>query len=262
MAITFKNAPLIEAVAELRWGAVAPIMVVGQPFNFTTEVAAGEEFFMHFGAECSVRGMMRAERVLPQGMPAFPGQVVYRFRSPANGSSLLQVGPGVFSANALPPYGSWEGFKDHIGVGLDVLLSTRPEHERDAPFSHVNIRYINGFGDDYLGGISGRKFLEVLGFGLQQPGRLMEISKEAAEEAVSLSITTKVSDVFTFQVNISEGIKDGLPAKIVELSATTTNVAANSGALLEVLQSSHDLIEQVFLEVTQAFHHFMAPQGN
>ena len=262
MAITFKNAPLIEAVAELRWGAQPFAMVPGQQFTFTTEAVAGEEFFMHFGAECSTRGMMRAERVLPQGMPAFPGQVVYRFRAPGATSMLLQVGAGVFSANVLPPYGSWDSFKGHIGTGLDVLLSSRPPAEHGTAFSHVNIRYINGFGDEYLKGMSGKQFLEKLGFSLQKPGRLMSISQGAAEEAVNLSIITKVNEEFTFQVNISEGFKDGLPAKIVELSATTLNVGADKAAILDILQSSHDMIEEVFLDVTQAFHQVMEPQGN
>lgn len=262
MTTTFSNAPLIEAIAELRWGAASalPVIAPGQPFTFTTEGVASEEFFMHFGAECSAKGLMRAERILPQGLPAFPGQVVYRFRTTPPANRLLQVGSGVFSANILPPYGNWDSVKEHFATGVDVLIASRPESERNSKFSHVNIRYVNGFGSEYLDGITRNSFLRSLGFVVTKPRRLQVISDGAASESFNLSTTINVSDGFIFQVNVSEGLKDGHPAQIVELSATALNIAPDREEILNVFQSSHDLIEEVFLDMTQAFHQVMEPQ--
>lgn len=258
MTITFENSPLIEAIADLRWGAAAEFpakIVPGQSFH---ELSINEDFFMHFGAECGALGMQRAERVLPQGFPALPGQVVYRFRSSeAHANNLLQVGTGVFSANALPPYGSWGDFKGFISRGIDALLAAMPEKERDSKFASANLRYLNGFGEEYRGAYSGQDFLRALGFGVERPKELQKVLSEAEQEVVSLSVKSKINNSSSFQVNIYEGVKEGAPALIVELSATVIGVSKDKDELLSVFQKSHELIEKTFIDMTKDFHGIM-----
>lgn len=114
MEITFRNAPLAEVVVELRWqptqvgiipfqtpGTPQPSVIVG-----TTEL---ENFYADFANNIAKHGFVRSERLIPSGMPAIQGQAVLRFRStlPDKTGVLYQVGPGMFSANAIPPYRSW-----------------------------------------------------------------------------------------------------------------------------------------------------------
>ncbi|QPI09742.1 TIGR04255 family protein [Stutzerimonas stutzeri] len=264
MAITFDNAPLIEAVAELRWGAASTMpaqMLPGQTITFGPDASASEDFFMNFGGECSALGMQRAERIVPQGFPVLPGQVVYRFRSgDKNVHTLLQVGNGVFSANALPPYPSWDlGFKELIGNGVEALLNSRPSSEKGAKFSTLSLRYINGFDEKFRAGLSGEAFLNKLGFSIGKPGKLNEIFGRE-DQAIGLSINSRVDDKHSVQVNIGEGLKDGAPATMVELTVTTMNVSPDKEEILRVFQTSHDLVEEIFLDMTRHLRDLMKPR--
>lgn len=253
MTATRDRVPLIEAVAELRWGAAGaiPVQILpGQTFTFGPESSSSEDFFMNFGAECAGLGMPRAERVVPPGFPVMPGQVVYRFRSTDKGlHNLLQVGSGVFSANALPPYRSWVEFKEFISRGIDALLASRPVAEKDSEFLHVNLRYINGFGPEYRDGFTPHDFLGKLGFSVSKPKALSELLAGAKEEIDNVSIVSKIDGKSSFQVNVSEGIKDNAPAQFVELSSVVSNVSPDRDVLLAVFQEAHDLIERVYLDM-------------
>jgi len=102
----FKNPPLVELIAELRWGTAG--IVAGPQGAPQLVMATGsqyEEFFMRFGSKIAALGYERIERIIPPGFPAPPFQATYRFRKkePEQGTTLYQVGGGVFSANITPP---------------------------------------------------------------------------------------------------------------------------------------------------------------
>lgn len=259
MAIHFENAPLIEVIAELRWGPAFPPIGVGQQFTFDADVSQSEEFFMHFGAECSVRGLQRAERVVPPGFPVMPGQVVYRFRSgDKSAPNLLQVGPGVFTANALPPY-AWAAFDRFMREGIDALLSARPASERDEAFATVNLRFVNGFGADFLQGESRLVFLQKLGFNLQSPRALESLTNDSKEATLNLNYSALLGNGSRVNVSIAEGLKDGEPIQILELGVTHSNLVPDKENILEVLSESHAMIEEIFLDMTKKISDIMIP---
>lgn len=267
MAINFQNAPLIEVIAELRWGAgfsFPPQMMTslqGQQFNINMEASQHEEFFMNFGAECGARGLQRAERIVPQGFPMLPGQVVYRFRSNERSQhNLLQVGPGVFTINALPPYKSWESFQDFMSRGLDALLASRPENEAAGNFASVNIRFINGFGSEYFEETSKIAFLQSLGFDLKVPSELEKISQEDESTFFNMNYVTNLKAGAKLQINIGEGAKDGSPIQVIELGCTHENISPTKKDLLDALNASHDIIEKIFMDMTKPIHAAMKPR--
>ena len=74
MSTTFKNAPLIELIAELRWNVHSPPLGTPQtPLASIALMALNanqfDEFFMRFGGEVYKLGYERAERLLPSGFP-------------------------------------------------------------------------------------------------------------------------------------------------------------------------------------------------
>lgn len=267
MAINFENAPLIEVIVELRWGAGLPFPPPGFPgapsqlFNVNLEASQHEEFFMNFGAECGSRGLQRAERTVPQGFPLIPGQVVYRFRSSDRSQqNLLQVGPGVFTVNGLPPYKGWPSFEAFIARGIDALLASRPVHEVSSNFSSVNIRFINGFGEDYFQGTSRLSFLKSLGFIVQVPEELEAVAQEDDSTFFNMNYITNLKGGAKLQVTVAEGAKEGLPIQVVELGTTHEGVPPTKRDLLEVINISHDLIEKIFLNMTAPIHAKMKPR--
>lgn len=267
MAITFDNAPLIEVIAEIRWGAATPfppqVMLNQQPqhFAFNLEASQSEEFFMNFGAECGSRGLQRAERIIPPGFPVIPGQVVYRFRSnDRSQQNLLQVGQGVFTANAVAPYQSWESFNEFMEKGLDALISARPGHEAATDFLSVSLRFVNGFGEDYFENSTKIDFLKSLGFQVQVPTALSEITKESNDAFFNVNYSSSLGDGSKVQVNIIEGLKDGSPIQIIELGCTHSNIAPVKDQLMQVLNSSHDVIEKIFLNMTENVADKMKPR--
>jgi uncharacterized protein (TIGR04255 family) len=265
MAINFQNAPLIEVIVELRWGVGLPLpqgvmSIPGQHFQVNLEASQSEEFFMNFGAECGARGLQRAERIVPQGFPVLPGQVVYRFRSNDRADqNLLQIGTGVFTVNALPPYNGWPSFETLVGRGIDALLASRSGADANAGFTSVNVRFINGFGPEYFEGISRLSFLKSLGFVLQVPAELANVSREDEATFFNLSYVTGLQGGAKLQINLAEGVKDGAPIQVVELGATHENIEPTREALLGIINASHDTIEKIFMDMTKPIHALMMP---
>ncbi|MFV9651957.1 TIGR04255 family protein [Pseudomonas citrulli] len=264
MAITFRNAPLIEVIAEIKWGigSLPPeVLASMSPMGFQTESGDSEAFYSRVSEEVAVRGITRAERLMPPGFPVFPGQVVYRYKSASKlSANLMQVGPGVFTVNALPPYKSWDDFSHFISEGLDALLASRPASERDSDFASVNLRFINGFGKEYYAKQSRIEFLRGMGFEVGLPGAMDQITKDTTDAKFNLNYTSKLPDGAVVQVNLGEGVKDGAPIQVVELGCTHSYIGPDREKLLAVLHDSHSLIESIFLDMTKNIRDQMIPQ--
>lgn len=74
MALTFKIAPLVEIIAELRWAQQSvPVQpgAMAAPPGSMLNAARLDEFFMRFGGECYKAGFQRAGRIVPPGFPVF-----------------------------------------------------------------------------------------------------------------------------------------------------------------------------------------------
>src|SRR5258706_4086184 len=148
--ISFERAPVIEIIAELRW------LPAPQPRNALTAginiVTGPEEFFKRFGSEAGKRGFSQSERLIPIDSGYVWQSAAWRFRPIGDLGSLWQVGLGLFSANALQPYSRWTEFRPTVELGVATLLATRPAEEAMQPFAVINLRYLNAFSGELLGG--------------------------------------------------------------------------------------------------------------
>jgi uncharacterized protein (TIGR04255 family) len=132
----FSNPPLIELIAELRWipGQISPpVPEAAAPGTIQLPLVPQyvEQTFSNFSNQVAQRGFGMSERLVPVGFPYFPLSVVYRFRkAPSQQENFLyQIGPGVFSANAVPPYRDWESFRPIVQEGVQALLASRHDSE-------------------------------------------------------------------------------------------------------------------------------------
>lgn len=267
MSISFENSPLIELVAEFRW--VPPNSLVPAPgvLNIGTisvPVAANEVFFNAFANASARLGFTQAERLVPQGFPTVIHSVVYRLRRTDGGGELLQVGPGVFSANNMRPYHSWHNFVDTVRSGVEIALTTRPENERELPLTQVTLRYINAFNADLMGGRSPNEFIrDVLGFRIKLPTALQALNSDPARTASNLQFIIPIGEsTKQLKVGVGDGISPGgAPATLLDWSVVeTTAIPPEVDAVMHAFNSSRDVMHNAFLEMTSPIRDAMRPR--
>jgi len=97
----------------------------------TGDVSRFEEFFMRFGGAAHQLGFAEVERLTPPNFPLIGFQPVFRFRPPSDKGRkvLYQVGAGMFSANAVPPYKSWDDFGPVVRSGVRALIGARTSRQ-------------------------------------------------------------------------------------------------------------------------------------
>lgn len=120
---TFRNAPLVEIIAEVRWSisAVKSIPNGGiDPFYESLRSALVESL----GRE----GFSTVIDTVPLDVPRefLAGQVTTQYRLAANQWPLYQLGPGIFTANITEGYTGWESFRGHLARGIEHLLRSHP----------------------------------------------------------------------------------------------------------------------------------------
>jgi uncharacterized protein (TIGR04255 family) len=267
MPLTFGTAPLIELIVELRWNSMGFAGQVPQPGQLSMVhpifiPGSLDGFFKRFGDQVDKIGFRRSERTIPDGYPIFPHQPVYRFRKPENPESqLFQIGAGLFSANATPPYKSWDSFSPIVKDGIRVLLLSRDPEDQGLPFSVVSLRYIDSFGPYLTGdGPLGNFVSDVLGFKINLPDVVSSLlpAGEAIRVKHQLTIPTK-EDMVTM-INIGEGIVNGARSLVMDTTVSSTMpLEPDIDALMGKLHLAHGNIRRMFMEMTQKIHHLMQP---
>lgn len=266
MVAKFKNPPLIELSAEIRWarsGAVNP--AEPQIPGMAGLTSRDEEFFMRFGAKAAADGYSRFERTVPPGFPLPLFQAVYRFRKlpSESGTTIYQIGPGVFVANITPPYDSWESFRPVVKRGTEFLVETRSEEERASPFTSVSLRYIDSFRKEFIGDLSFEKFLRtMLGFSVELPPALQSevTNREHIKYVLQLVIPLKSDQ--QMRVNLGEGFINNEPSLIMDTVVTSVNhIAPNVDDIMTALDAAHDVQRRTFVEMSRNLHDAMKPIG-
>ena len=88
----FKNPPLVELVAELRWGSGGIIAGPGGTGQVVM-VTAGqyEEFFMRFGSKIATLGYERIEKIIPLDFRLHPSRRHTGFARKSLSKALLST---------------------------------------------------------------------------------------------------------------------------------------------------------------------------
>lgn len=261
MSVTYKRPPLVEIIAEVRWGPGAP----AGPGDFPVALPKpkDEEFFMHFGMLAASKGYNRFERLVPPGLPVPFTNVACRFRpTDVNSQSpLLQVGPTVFTANALAPnYTGWKTFSPVVLAGLEMLFEAHAKAYSGTPpkLTQCVVRYIDIFGDELTGGRSVQDFFsEVLKIDLGLPEPFQRISTSPIEGSAQFEVRLKEG---VMNVSLGPASREGTKLPMLDTTVIipvsgNPNIEATMGSLTKARGIIHD----AFVSLTAPIHDAMEP---
>lgn len=239
-----KNAPLVEIIAELRWGEA----VIGKPP--TISFGGDETLYVRLGIEVGKIGYDRLERLQPEGMPFQSGAVVYRYRrGDEKQNSLYQAGPGIFTANGLPPYSSWRDFEPDIRAGLEALWSVKtfPAGEK---FSLV-LRYVDAFDDSHMSGLTKQAFIEaVVGVAYAPVPAITKFVNNGSPRAIRFSATHEAVSGELVTIELGQGYKDGVEVLLLNTSTMLTELdAANIEDVMNAYGRLQGVLHDAFMEM-------------
>lgn len=269
MATTYAKAPLIELIAEVRWTPQGSTIVgptTPQQARLPALFLGGtkqEEFYMHLGGVLLKYGFNRSERLSPPGMPFTLHQPVYRFKSEENdkGSAIYQVGYGMFSVHAVPPYHSWSKFLPFVKDGFEMLLHSRPEADLGQPFGQAILRYIDFFGEQLTQGLDVQSFLSrVFGISINFPEEITRsaTSKDAKSLFTKVVFPVKIGDL---TLSVGDGQFNNRPGVVLDWTVSSYAVPSNLEAMMRVFDSAYGLIHDLFIGLTRPLHDLMEPHG-
>jgi uncharacterized protein (TIGR04255 family) len=266
MTVTFLNAPLVELVAELRWGPATLQVPVSRAVGGAMGTGLkNEELFMQFGAVAAAKGYGRFERLVPPGFPVQPYQPVYRYRPSAadQPSPLFQLGNGVFTANAVPPYKSWANFAPKVEEGLHLLETAFRNVGGSLPtFDSALVRYIDAFKGDLTSGASAMSFMsEVLGFRVGIPEGVARVATDVRRISPQISLTVPVQPG-TMTILLAEGTVGNEEAVVMDTVVHVSRAIGPTPAhALAALVEARAVIHDMFRDVTKAIHPLMKPES-
>ena len=142
----YENAPLIEVIAEVHWALKA--LQTAPSSRIDPYYDLFREQFLHYVSE---RGLINQQELVPSIVPPelFPNQPQLRIRKRTGRWPLAQVGPGILTANIVPPYNGWREFSPFVGMLIDGLFQSYPMATKTLRVEKLHLRYINGFGQNF-----------------------------------------------------------------------------------------------------------------
>lgn len=137
----YQNAPLIEVIAEVYW--------------FNPSVRSGlrnfDAFYIDFEKEFSkqtvLAGWRDIEYLVDSHTPdeRVAGHLRNRYRQTEGAYPLVQIGPGMLTANITPPYNGWNEFEPFLFQQLERLFECYPRSEQALRIQKLVLRYVDGF---------------------------------------------------------------------------------------------------------------------
>jgi uncharacterized protein (TIGR04255 family) len=218
---------------------------------------------MQFGSVVAQKQFSRFERLIPQGFPLTPFQVVYRYRKAdaPHGTPLYQLGNGIFTANATPPYESWMHFFPVVQEGVNALFQSFDNlGELKPTFNFASVRYIDGFKSNLTRGRPLREFLsDALGVRLELPAVLDQISTDASKLQPTLQLSMPVTPG---QLNLvlAPGTVENEEAVIMDTTVIVNRaIQPQIADVMDTLTDAQKISHQIFEGVTEKLRDQMEP---
>jgi uncharacterized protein (TIGR04255 family) len=217
----YENPPLVEVIAEIHWRLV-PIQI-----GPGTAIDPHREAFAEaFTEACAQYGFTVDETVVPDNVPRelLGHQVVRRFRREANGWPLFQIGPGVVTANIVPPYDGWSEFLPVIRLAVQMLFRSYPLPERYLKIEALELRYIDAFTEKH--GVTDRATFirDDLGMAPPLPEAVLALASETEEpvqQTASALLQLRNPANSTASLSVENGTASDRPAVIATFRART-----------------------------------------
>jgi uncharacterized protein (TIGR04255 family) len=261
MEVVFQNPPLVELIAELQWLPAGVTVAANDPASVNVPVSmftpgAIDDLFMRFASQIGAAGFTHSARLVPAGFPAVPFQPVYRYQKDNNapGSTVFQLGAGIFSAHVTPPYKRWRDFQPLVRTGVDALLAARIA--RDAAFTRAMVRYIDCFTSELTAGLSLRQFADqVLGVQLRLPPAIESRVAFGAEVSPAIQLAFSVSESTAMSIALAYGAVGSSSGVIMDSSVySILPIDPNARAVMEFLDGAHSVASSYFVDLTAKLH--------
>ncbi len=216
------DAPLIEAIVEMRWGKSKHSANGPTEFHFPPE---DTEFFPgQFFNVAAKKGFIHVERINKEVPSAIPHIVRYRFRRKENTWPVYQIGLGLFVANQAKDGYDWDIFFEDIKQGLGILDEGHPVGLSKLPAIGIEMRYQDGFLLE--DGETPSDFLtKKLNIGFTQPKKFIE-SPSFKGMAQCKNITFTIESVRPkglIMVNVIESLINGKKGMVMDTMVRSTD---------------------------------------
>ena len=257
--VTIPNAPLVEAIFELRWGnpdSEDPIKITFKPDE--TSFFVGQ-----FKATASGKDFGHVERVNPLPVP-FPHIVLHRFRKAPDIWPCYQIGLGIFTANQTNDNYDWKPFKNTIMEGLDVLDKSLPDGLSNMNPLVVELKYIDAY--LYDNDINPMEYLkETFNINLlnlfDKSFLKKDLFVDKSDKGINLSFQLDTLDPKgKFIFNLGLGTSNAKPAFIVNIRHRSSDDdiiqkgTAFKKYISKWLEKSHDLQKHAFKTLVNRGH--------
>lgn len=268
----FENPPLLEIIAELRWDLPSVVTHPGVPTPVLPPLAQSlESDFEGFSKQIGRLGFQHVDRMVPPGFPWMAGGPVFRYTHSAQSegvqetlksSTIFQIGPGVFTANAVPPYTSWDDFEPLVRHGVTAMLSMEFSGGRPTTFS-PSLRYVDAFNADLTQGMSLHEFLDkVMGMGIKLPDAIRSRSTARGTEVPMVHVVVPLG-FGRLNLQFMDGMVNGRRAYILDMAVHFEGFARDDvSGIMEAFSGARDVIHEVFVGLTKPIHGLMKPRGN
>lgn len=257
----FRKPPLVEVVAELRWGPTAPL---GGPPTPTLPTERDEQLFADFASQMKSGTSVIIERLLPNGFPVLPHQVCCRYKIPGQPDGYVyQLGPNAFTANAKAPnYESWAAFAPVVATGIDLLLRALPKSAGDFLFATARLGYIDLFTKQrFFPDKTGPAFMkDALQLHVELPDTTLRHIGKDGPSAIALAYQAPLEALRggLLEVRVQEGSINGAsnePGLILHtVISVTRDIPGAREAVMAVFEEAHTVIHECFLDMTQSLH--------
>jgi uncharacterized protein (TIGR04255 family) len=148
---SLKHAPLVEVIFELKWKLIdAGINKIAQPGILITPHEFYDPGFLSLvgGFESGIKKLgFKHGKIIN---PPLPYQIKNRYY--LNESSkfpILQIGQGIFAANADAQTYEWDKYKKMVLEGIQIVQNNYPKNLK-LQIANIEMRYVNVFDPKYL----------------------------------------------------------------------------------------------------------------
>lgn len=141
----YKNAPLVEVLAELHWEL--------EPLESLPNAAIDpfyKQFCEQFLKNCEIDPSDVTRLVSADAREElFPDQPHLRLQPDSSDQRLVQIGPGVMTINIIPPYNGWNEFRKFIERTMDVFYKSYPAMDDTFRPIQTHLQYIDVFDEKH-----------------------------------------------------------------------------------------------------------------
>ncbi|MEL6728867.1 MAG: TIGR04255 family protein [Pseudomonadota bacterium] len=250
----FENAPLVEVIAEVHW----ELKALGT--NPGAKIDPYYDLFQEtFLSELAAQGLGHRQELIPSMVPKelVGGQPHLRIRNSQNSWPLTQIGPGLLTANIVPPYKGWTEFQPFLNLVIEKLKVCYPLADKTLKIRKLHLRYIDAFGENF--GMQNFSEFATNVLGINAPIST-DFMKNQTIDPASVSFVSDVNFINQSPSNSTGGFKlapgtsNGRNAAILEHRCDTEfadPVLIDPAFILNWFNEAHETMRNQFLELSK-----------